>query len=38
MATEEFNLEKLDRLFSKCNEGGTIMMDAYVDAYEELSK
>ncbi|KAK3104438.1 hypothetical protein FSP39_002043 [Pinctada imbricata] len=40
MATEEFNLEKLHDLFGRCVGNGTedIIMDAYVDAYEELSK
>ena len=38
MANEEFDLEKLERLFSKCKDGDIISIDAYVDAYEELSK
>ncbi|XP_062597225.1 ceramide-1-phosphate transfer protein-like [Saccostrea cucullata] len=38
MSTEEFNLEKLDSLFAKCKDGDVVIMDAYVDAYEELSK
>ncbi|XP_061196974.1 ceramide-1-phosphate transfer protein-like [Saccostrea echinata] len=38
MSTEEFNLEKLDSLFAKCKDGDVVVMDAYVDAYEELSK
>lgn len=38
MASEDFNLEKLEKLFAKCKDGDLILMDAYVDAYEELSK
>lgn len=38
MVLEDFNFEKLEKFFVKCKDGDFILMDVYVDVYEELSK